>query len=70
MLFKASLVEEYQWFYIRYSWVSDKKVHTFPNSISPKVNVIARLEFELRNFESAVQLLRHEDTLNIFLINS
>ena len=32
----------------------DKGVHAFPKSISLKVNVIARLEFELVNFEVAV----------------
>ena len=34
----------------------DKEVHTFPKSISTKVNVIARLEFELADFEAAVQV--------------
>ena len=32
----------------------NKGVHTFPKGISPKVNVIARLEFELAYFEAAV----------------
>ena len=34
----------------------DKWVHTFPKGISPKVNVIARLEFELATYDVAVQL--------------
>ena len=32
-----------------------KKVHTFPKGISPKVNVIAGLEFEFTHFEATVQ---------------
>ena len=32
----------------------DKRVHTFPKGISPKVNVIARLEFELINYDVVV----------------
>ena len=34
-------------------------VHTFSKGISPKVNVIARLEFELAYFETAIQHLSH-----------
>ena len=33
----------------------DKKVYTFPNGISPKVNVIVQLEFELTYDDVAVQ---------------
>ena len=50
---KAILLEEQLWYYLTYSW-EDKGVHTFPNSICPKVNVIARLEFELAYYDSAV----------------
>ena len=32
--------------YLTHSW-EDKGVHTFPKGIYPKVNVIARLEYEL-----------------------
>ena len=32
----------------------DKEVHTFLKGISPKVNVIAWLEFELGYFEAAI----------------
>ena len=32
----------------------DKRVHTFPKSICPKVNVITWLEFELARYDSAV----------------
>ena len=33
----------------------DKEVHTFPKGICPKVNVIARPEFELALYDSGVQ---------------
>ena len=39
----------------------DKGERTFPKGISPKVNVIARLEFELAYFEAAVQRFSHYD---------
>ena len=37
--------------------LEDKAVYTFDKSISPKVNVIARLEFELAYFQTAIQHL-------------
>ena len=37
----------------------DEKVHTFPKGICPKVNVIARLEYELAYYDSAVQRFNH-----------
>ena len=40
-------------------------VHSFPKGICPKVNVIARLEYELAYYDSAVNRfnhLHHEDT--------
>ncbi len=40
----------------------DKGVHTFPEGICPKVNVIARLEFELAYYDSAVQRFNHYTT--------
>ena len=46
--------EEQQWYYLTHNW-EDKWVHTFPKGICPKVNVIARLEFELASCNSAVQ---------------
>ena len=36
-----------------YLW-EDRRVHTFPKSICPKGNVIARLEFELAYYDSTV----------------
>ena len=35
-----------KWHYLIHSW-KYKRVYIFPEGISPKVNVIARLEFEL-----------------------
>ena len=37
-------------------------IHTFPKGICPKVNVIARLEFELAYYNSAVQRFNHYAT--------
>ena len=51
---KATLLEEQLWYYLTHSW-EDKEVHTFPEGIYPKVNVIALLEFELAYYDSAVQ---------------
>ena len=39
--------------------MGDKEFHTFPKGIRAKVNIIARLEFELAYFEVTVKLLRH-----------
>ena len=44
-----------------HSW-EDKGIHTFPNGICPKVNVIARLEFELTYYDSAVHRYNHYTT--------
>ena len=40
----------------------DKGVYTFPKGICPKVNVIARLEFEPANYDSVVQRFNHYTT--------
>ena len=42
--------EEQLWYYLTHSW-EDKWVHTFPKGICPKVNVIARLEYELAYYD-------------------
>ena len=47
---KATLHESY----LTHSW-EDKEVHIFPKGIYPKVNIIARLEFELAYYDVAVQ---------------
>ena len=48
---KAIFVEEQQWYYLN---------HTFYNVISWKMNAIARLEFELTNFEATVLYFCYE----------
>ena len=58
---KAILLEEQQWYYLTHSW-EDKGVHTFPKGICPKVNVIARLEYELAYYDSAVHRFNHYTT--------
>ena len=64
---KAILIEEQQWFYLTHSWgekgVPMVLVHTFPKGISPKVNAIARLKFELAYNESVVQHFSYGDSL-------
>ena len=49
---KVMLLEEQQWYYLTHCW-EDKGVHTFPEGICPKVNVIARLEYELAYYDSS-----------------
>ena len=58
---KAILVEQHQRYYLTDNW-RDKRVHAFPKSISPKVNVIARLEFELAYSEVAILNVNHYTT--------
>ena len=58
---KAILLEEQEWYYLTHSW-EDKGVHTFPKGICPKVNIIARLAYELAYYDSAVQLVNHYTT--------
>ena len=49
------------WYYLTHSW-EDKGVHTFPKGICPKVNEIARLEYELAYNESAFRRFNHYTT--------
>ena len=58
---KAILLEEPLWNYLTHSW-ENKGVHTFPKDICPKVNVIARLEYELAYYDSAVHHFNHYTT--------
>ena len=60
---KAIFLEEQQWYYLTHSW-EDKRAHTFPKDICPKVNVIARLEYH----DSAVQRFNHYTTRTPHLI--
>ena len=47
---------------LTHSWRENKGVHTFPKGICPKVNVIARLEYELAYYDSAVHRFNHYTT--------
>ena len=47
-----------KWYYLTHSW-EDKGVHTFPKGICLKVNVIARLGFELAYYDPAIQRFDH-----------
>ena len=38
----------------------DKRAHTFPEGISPKLNVVTRLETELAYFDVTVQDVGHD----------
>ena len=58
---KAILLEEQLRYSLTHSW-EDKGVHTFPKGICPKVNVIARLEYELAYYDSAVHRFNHYTT--------
>ena len=58
---KAILLEEQYWYYSTHSW-EDKGVHIFPKGIWPKVNVIARLEYEPTDYDSAVHRFNHYTT--------
>ena len=50
---KSILLEELYSYYLTHSW-EDKGVDTFLKGICLKVNVIARLEFELAYYHSVV----------------
>ena len=49
----------------------EERVHTFPKGMSPNVNLIVRLEFELAYYVVAVQHMSHYTTScrNIYRIN-
>ena len=55
---KAIPLEEQYWYYLTHNW-EDKGVHTFPKAIFSKVNVIARLEYELAYYDSAAHRFNH-----------
>ena len=40
----------------------DKGIHTIPKGICPKVNVVARLEYELAYYDSTVHRFNHYTT--------
>ena len=45
-------------------------VHTFPKCICPKVDVIARMDFELACYDSAVQCFKHNATMRPYPLKS
>ena len=53
---EAIFIEEYQWYYLTHSWGGYKDFYTFPIGISPKMNVVRLLEFELAYFGAVVRL--------------
>ena len=55
-LFNAKLILS------RRTMVTHREVHNFPLGICPKVNVIARLEFELTFYDSPVPCFTHYTT--------
>ena len=59
--------EERQWYNSTQSW-GIKGFNYFSNDISPKGNVIARLEFELVYFVEAVQHFSHYATRSILIV--
>ena len=58
-----------KWYYLTHSW-EDKRVHTFPKGICPKVNIIAWLEYELAYYDSTVHRFNHYTTIVFLLIFS
>ena len=61
MLFNAKAILLEEQYYFTHSW-EDKGVHIFPKGICPKVNVIARLKYELAYYDSAVHRINHYTT--------
>ena len=57
----SSFLKKQLWYYLTYRW-EDKGVYNFPKGIYPKVNVIARLEFELSYDDSSVPGFNHHST--------
>ena len=43
----------------------DRRVHTFPKGICPKVNVTARPEFELVHYDSVISRFNHFTTIQL-----
>ena len=57
-LFHAKPILLKVWYYLTHCG-EDNGVHSFPNGIYPRVNLIERLDFELANYDSAVQRVNH-----------
>ena len=60
-------MEEQQWYYLTHSW-RNKKVHTFPGGISPKVNLMTWLEFEPAYFVVIAQHITYYTTGTLGII--
>ena len=58
---KDNLTEKLQWYYLIHSW-RDREVHAFPKDVSPKMNEIEPLEFELAYLEPAIQRVSYYNT--------
>ena len=56
-----SFQKKQQCCYLTHSW-EDTEVHTFSKGICPKVNVLARLDFELAYNDPAVHRFNHYTT--------
>ena len=54
-------VEEQIWYYSTRKWSEKRFIH-FPKGISPKVNVIVGLEFELAHYIVTGQHISHNAT--------
>ena len=55
---KSILLEEQLGYDLTHNW-DDKEVYNFPKGICQKVNVFARLEFELVYYDSVTQHFNH-----------
>ena len=53
------LVEEQFRYCLTHTWGGDKRVHAFPEGISPKANTIEKLKLKLAYFEVPVEQLSH-----------
>ena len=69
---KAILVEEQWWYYCLSTALvgGDNGIHTFPLGFSPKVKVLAHLEFEFASYNIAVKLVDHYVTRTLSLHRS
>ena len=66
---KAILLEEQWWFCnLTHSW-EDKGVRNFPKGICPKVNITARLEFELACYDFVDHRFNHYTPIYIRIIS-
>ena len=55
---KSIFLQKHKWQYLTHCW-EDKGVHAFTKGICPKVNEIARLEFELAYYDCVVRRFDH-----------